>query len=122
MDKITLVTGGAKSGKSLFAENHLRAYGLPLVYIATSQAFDPEMEDRIAAHRVQRGDGWDTVEEPLDLCGALKRTDGAGARLVDCMTLWLSNVMHAERDWQAELEKVLDSLRTQSSPGGAGHE
>ena len=61
MDKITLVTGGAKSGKSLFAENHLRAYGLPLVYIATSQAFDPEMEDRIAAHKVQRGGGWDTV-------------------------------------------------------------
>ena len=83
MDKITLVTGGAKSGKSLFAENHLRAYGLPLVYIATSQAFDPEMEDRIAAHKVQRGDGWDTVEEPLDLCGALMRTDGVGARLVD---------------------------------------
>ncbi|MEO9467057.1 bifunctional adenosylcobinamide kinase/adenosylcobinamide-phosphate guanylyltransferase [Sulfitobacter pontiacus] len=116
MDKITLVTGGAKSGKSLFAENHLRAYGLPLVYIATSQAFDPEMEHRIAAHKVQRGDGWDTVEEPLDLRGALMRTDGAGARLVDCMTLWLSNVMHAERDWQAELEKMLDSLRAQSSP------
>jgi len=116
MDKITLVTGGAKSGKSLFAETHVRAYGLPLVYIATSQAFDTEMEDRIAAHKTQRGAGWDTVEEPLNLCGALARTDGAGARLVDCMTLWLSNVMHAELDWQAELEKVLQRLREQSTP------
>ncbi|EEB84074.1 bifunctional adenosylcobinamide kinase/adenosylcobinamide-phosphate guanylyltransferase [Roseobacter sp. GAI101] len=116
MNKITLVTGGAKSGKSRHAEGIVKASGSPAIYIATGQALDDEMSDRIAAHKVQRGAGWETIEEPLDLCGALVRSDGRGTRLVDCMTLWLSNVFLAETDWEASLSEVLDVLRTQQSP------
>lgn len=116
MNKITLVTGGAKSGKSRHAEGIVKASGRPAIYIATGQALDDEMSDRIAAHKVQRGAGWETIEEPLDLCGALLRSDGRGTRLVDCMTLWLSNVFLAETDWEASLSEVLDVLRTQQSP------
>lgn len=116
MNKITLVTGGAKSGKSRHAEGIVKASGLLSIYIATGQALDDEMADRITAHKIQRGDGWQTIEEPLDLCGALVRTDGQGIRLVDCLTLWLSNLFVAEVDWDARLAEVLEVLQTQQSP------
>lgn len=116
MKKITLVTGGAKSGKSRYAEGIAKAPDGSAIYIATGQAFDAEMSERIAAHKVQRGAGWITVEEPIDLCGALTRTDGQDVRLVDCMTLWLSNVFLAEMDWQAALDEVLETLEAQQSP------
>ncbi|WP_439149346.1 bifunctional adenosylcobinamide kinase/adenosylcobinamide-phosphate guanylyltransferase [Sulfitobacter sp.] len=116
MNKITLVTGGAKSGKSRHAEGIVKASGLSSIYIATGQALDDEMADRITAHKIQRGDGWQTIEEPLDLCGALVRTDGQGIRLVDCLTLWLSNLFVAELDWDAKLSELLVVLQTQQSP------
>lgn len=116
MQDVTLVTGGAKSGKSLFAETLVRQYELPMVYIATGQAYDTEMQDRIDAHKVQRGAGWMTVEEPMNLCRALTQSDGQGVRLVDCMTLWLSNVMHADDLWQDAFDDLLSTLRTQRSP------
>lgn len=90
---ITLVTGGARSGKSALAERLAARHGLPRIYIATAEARDDEMADRIARHRAMRGKGWTTVEEPLDLADILRRTDGQGVRLVDCLTLWLSNCM-----------------------------
>ncbi|WP_372993039.1 bifunctional adenosylcobinamide kinase/adenosylcobinamide-phosphate guanylyltransferase, partial [Sulfitobacter sp.] len=93
-----------------------KASGLSSIYIATGQALDDEMADRITAHKIQRGDGWQTIEEPLDLCGALVRTDGQGIRLVDCLTLWLSNLFLAELDWDAKLSEVLEVLQTQQSP------
>ena len=91
--RITLVTGGARSGKSALAETLAGRAGGPLVYVATAEARDPEMARRIASHRDRRGPSWQTVEEALDLPGVLARTQGV--RLIDCLTLWLSNVMAA---------------------------
>ena len=116
MGQLVLITGGAKSGKSRFAEDFVRGMGGQAVYIATAEALDAEMTRRIADHRVQRGAGWDLIEEPLDLCGALRRSDGQGPRLVDCMTLWLSNLMMQERDVDAALADVLATLTAQASP------
>ena len=116
MGKITLVTGGAKSGKSAWAEKRVLGLGGTPVYIATAQAFDMEMEQRIASHLEQRGDGWHTVEEPRDLPRVLNETDGGGPRLVDCLTLWLSNEMLAEDgDWRAVLDALKVTLKKQSS-------
>ncbi|MFY8113168.1 MAG: bifunctional adenosylcobinamide kinase/adenosylcobinamide-phosphate guanylyltransferase, partial [Rhabdaerophilum sp.] len=93
--RITLVLGGARSGKSRKAEALARQTGLSRVYLATAQAFDDEMRERIDQHRADRaGDGWQTIEEPLDLADALFRASTAETViLVDCLTLWLSNVM-----------------------------
>ena len=116
MGKSILVTGGARSGKSAIAEGlALKLPGRP-VYVATAQARDGEMSERIARHRMRRGEDWRTVEEPLDLAGALEATDGVGARLVDCLTLWLSNLMEAGRDPVAEGDALVRSLAAQSAP------
>lgn len=92
---LTLVIGGARSGKSRQAEALARGTGLDRIYLATATAFDDEMRARIAAHRAARAaDGWHTVEEPLALAAALGRETGPGrVVLVDCLTLWLTNVM-----------------------------
>ncbi len=106
---VVLVLGGARSGKSRYAES--LASG-EKHYVATAQAFDDEMRARIAAHKVQRGDGWVTHEAVFELPEVLIREmhDGRFV-LVDCLTLWLSNVMLAEQDWQAALDQLLDALR-----------
>ena len=110
----TFVLGGARSGKSAFAEGLVLKSGLSPVYVATGRAADGEMKERIARHRERRGDGWRTVEEPLDLTGVLQRNAGsASAVLVDCLTLWLTNLMMEGRDVEAEtarLAGVLPSL------------
>lgn len=107
----TLVLGGAASGKSAYAEDLvLRLPGRP-VYIATAQAFDGEMTDKIAVHRARRGAVWTTVEEPLDLVGAIAGADAPDAvLLIDCLTLWLSNLMADDRDIAAETAQLVDSL------------
>lgn len=115
MRKSILITGGARSGKSRIAEDWILGYGAHPVYIATAEARDAEMEERIAAHRARRGDSWTTRAEPLDLLGALSETDGA-PRLVDCLTLWLSNMLEADRDWQAEARALADAIPAQQSP------
>jgi adenosylcobinamide kinase/adenosylcobinamide-phosphate guanylyltransferase len=103
----TLVLGGARSGKSAFAEGLIAASSLTKIYLATATAGDDEMSARIAQHRKQRGDGWTTVEEPLALVDALTREATHGrAVLVDCLTLWLSNVMFAERDPEIEARRL----------------
>ncbi|MGY6411984.1 MAG: bifunctional adenosylcobinamide kinase/adenosylcobinamide-phosphate guanylyltransferase [Alkalilacustris sp.] len=113
---LILVTGAARSGKSRRAEALVRGLaGLP-VYIATCQAFDAEMAARIARHRADRGPGWDTHEEPLELCRTLEATDGAGPRLVDCLTLWLTNLILADRDPEAEGTALLATLAAQTAP------
>lgn len=108
---ITLVTGGARSGKSDLAERLVARHGLPRIYIATAQPRDGEMAERIGRHQRRRGEGWVTVEEPLALDQALRQTDGQGARLVDCLTLWLSNCMG-----QADFRTLAVTLRQQSCP------
>lgn len=103
----TLVIGGARSGKSAFAETLVSDSGLAPVYLATATAGDDEMKARIAQHRKQRGDGWRTVEEPLALIDALTRDSKSGqVVLVDCLTLWLSNLMHAGRDADIETRRL----------------
>ncbi|MEA1647500.1 bifunctional adenosylcobinamide kinase/adenosylcobinamide-phosphate guanylyltransferase [Nitrospirillum sp. BR 11164] len=94
---VTLVLGGARSGKSRFAEGLVTALPGPWTYIATAQAWDDEMRDRIGRHQADRVPGWTTVEAPLDLADALA-AGGDGPVLVDCLTLWLTNVMLADRD------------------------
>lgn len=115
MGSIILVTGGARSGKSAIAESRTLVLGSPAVYVATAQALDAEMVQRIAVHRARRGAQWRTHAEPLDLCGALALTDGA-PRLVDCLTLWLTNLILAERDWQAEAARLARTLAAQAAP------
>src|ERR1700722_6746243 len=103
----TLVLGGARSGKSAFAENLVRDSGLARIYLATATAGDDEMKARVAQHRAQRGDGWTTIEEPLALVDALTREATHGrAVLVDCLTLWLSNLMQAGRDPEIEARRL----------------
>ena len=113
---IILITGGARSGKSVRAESRTRSFGGRPVYIATAEALDGEMRERIARHRARRGGEWLERETPLQLVAALAETDGGGARLVDCLTLWLSNLMHAERDWAQETSARSEALAAQTSP------
>ncbi len=102
-----LVFGGARSGKSGYALSLAEATAPERVMIATAQAFDEEMEARIAAHRQERGVGWTTRETPLDLVGALVEEARPGrVVLVDCITLWLSNLMLAERDLEAAVAEL----------------
>ncbi len=107
---LTLVLGGARSGKSAWAERLVRVAARPKVYIATAQAFDGEMEERIAQHKQQRGDGWTLIEAPSDIAGALAGMDSGSVVLIDCLTLWLGNRMLAEADIAAEAAALLDVL------------
>jgi adenosylcobinamide kinase/adenosylcobinamide-phosphate guanylyltransferase len=113
---IILITGGARSGKSTRAEARACAFPGKPVYVATAEALDAEMRERIAKHRARRGSAWLEHETPLELVAALVETDGRGARLVDCLTLWLSNLMHAERDWEKEAMLLAETLGRQNSP------
>ena len=104
-----LVLGGARSGKSSFAENLIVESGLERHYIATGRAWDDEMHARIRAHQEQRGEGWITHEEPVDLAGKLSAIDAPDrAVLVDCLTLWVTNLMLDERDIPAECARLVD--------------
>lgn len=110
-ERASLVLGGARSGKSRFAEHLAARSGLEKVYVATGEAFDDEMAARIALHKAHRGDGWTTIEEQLDLAGVLAReTAPHRVVLVDCLTLWLSNLMFAEKDLTAESEALAGAL------------
>jgi adenosylcobinamide kinase/adenosylcobinamide-phosphate guanylyltransferase len=112
-----LVLGGARSGKSSFAERLVAESGLGKVYLATGRAWDGEMQERIAAHKAQRGPDWTTIEEPLELAGALEAASGSDRIvLVDCLTLWLTNVMMAERDVEAGFSGLVEALPRLAGP------
>lgn len=112
---LTLVIGGARSGKSRFAEGLARQSARPKTYIATAQAFDDEMRARIAAHRDGRGTDWHSVEAPLDLPAALARAP-AGVVLIDCATLWLTNLVLSEADIAGQTAGLLAALTASTSP------
>jgi adenosylcobinamide kinase/adenosylcobinamide-phosphate guanylyltransferase len=113
---VTLVLGGARSGKSARAEALVQGCGLAPVYVATAQALDGEMEERIRQHRLRRGAGWLTLEEPLALAETLAREARPDrAVLVDCLTLWLTNLMVAGRDVMTETDRLVAALH---APGG----
>jgi adenosylcobinamide kinase / adenosylcobinamide-phosphate guanylyltransferase len=101
--ELVLVLGGARSGKSRYAENLVTAAAPPWTYVATAQALDAEMAERIAHHRARRGVGWHTVEAPHRLADAIDAAP-AGALLVDCTTLWLTNHMLAQSNIEADIE------------------
>ncbi|QND53532.1 bifunctional adenosylcobinamide kinase/adenosylcobinamide-phosphate guanylyltransferase [Phyllobacterium sp. 628] len=108
---VTFILGGARSGKSSFAEGLINASGLDRVYLATGRAWDEEMSERIDLHKQQRGSAWRTIEEPLDLVDTLQSATAPGkAVLVDCLTLWLTNLMMAERDITAETRQLVEAL------------
>ena len=115
--KSVLVLGGARSGKSSYAEKMAQSSGLQPLYLATGRAFDDEMENRIAIHRDRRGSDWQTVEEPLDLVSALTLHVAVDRFvLVDCLTLWLTNLMMAERDIAAETAGLVAMLPNLAGP------
>lgn len=117
---VVLISGGARSGKSRHAESLALAAAASLraapVYIATAEAHDDEMRDRIAAHRARRDATWRNVEAPLALAQTLAETDGSGPRVVDCLTLWLTNLMLAERDWESAAQVLCAVARRQVAP------
>lgn len=115
--RIDFVLGGARSGKTSVALARAEASGLEPVMVATAQAFDAEMAARIAAHRAERGARWGLVEEPLELAEALTREAAAGRVLVvDCLTLWLSNTLLAERDVEAAITTLGEALARLGGP------
>ena len=113
---MTLVLGGARSGKSAFAESLAQEQGRG-VYIATAERVDDEMARRIAAHRARRGASWRTVEAPLEVPEAIRGESGPRTcLLVDCLSVWLGNLMHHGRCVDAECEALLESLSAAPGP------
>jgi adenosylcobinamide kinase/adenosylcobinamide-phosphate guanylyltransferase len=106
-----LVLGGARSGKSRYAQELAEAGSERLVFVATGQAFDAEMTDRIRRHQADRDNRWTTLEAPIDLAGAIREGDGDNTvLLVDCLTLWASNLLLGEEDAEAHLAALLAAI------------
>ena len=125
MSHIIFITGGARSGKSTFAEKRAAESGSPLGYLATAQSLDSEMDQRVTLHRERRGDEWHTIEEPIFLAEELARCDGQyQAILVDCVTLWLSNLLFkyeaagekCEKRIHEELLRLIDTVQEMVTP------
>lgn len=125
MSQVNLILGGARSGKSSFAERYIASLDIPITYIATAQALDDEMIERIAQHKSQRPCTWDLVEAPTGLAEAINSVinsaKAAGHKrvgiLVDCLTLWLSNCLcqHGLEQWQEEKNALLRMLQELSN-------
>lgn len=111
----TLVLGGARSGKSRYAQTMAEAAaqscGQRPIAIVTAQVYDDEMAQRVALHQQERGETWQTVEAPLDLCGAINRLKPSDVAVIDCMTLWLTNILLAEADLTCEVDQLLAALK-----------
>lgn len=116
LPRLTLVLGGARSGKSRHAEGLVAQAPPPWLYIATAQAFDAEMEARIGEHRGRRDARWITRDAPLALAEAIRESPAGQPVLVDCLTLWLTNVMLAERDVAAECVALVAAAREAKGP------
>lgn len=116
LPKLSLVLGGASSGKSAHAEKLILNTGLAPVYIATAQIFDDEMAAKVIRHKKTRGDGWHTIEEPVAVAEALNSIDADRAVLLDCATLWLSNIILGEHDLEDHTAKLILALDACKSP------
>ena len=112
LPKITLIIGGAASGKSVFAENLVMSSGQTRSYIATAQAFDDEMAAKVVKHKSQRGTEWHTYEEPYTPWDVLVKLTPSNIALLDCATFWLSNIMMGEQDLKVEKAKLFDGIRS----------
>lgn len=114
---VSLILGGARSGKSARALALAEATAPTRRFIATAEAWDAEMAERIARHQEERGAGWSTIEAPLDLVAAIAAgRSPAAVCVVDCLTLWLSNLMHHGRDVAAETEALCAAIRAGAGP------
>jgi adenosylcobinamide kinase/adenosylcobinamide-phosphate guanylyltransferase len=114
--KIIFITGGARSGKSSFPLKETTKISGKKAYIATAEALDEEMKERIEEHRKKRRNAWDTYEEPLRISEVIKKIEGKYKVIViDCLTLWLSNLMHANLNIEQEIENFISSLVTHHS-------
>jgi len=112
-----LVLGGARSGKSRYAQARAEATGLRRVFVATAQPFDDEMRDRIARHRADRGPEWETVDAPIDVASVIaSRSTADTVLLVDCLTLWVSNLMLGDRDCDIATGELTEALRAARGP------
>ncbi|MEI9926885.1 MAG: bifunctional adenosylcobinamide kinase/adenosylcobinamide-phosphate guanylyltransferase [Sphingomonas sp.] len=112
-----LVLGGARSGKSRYAQQRAEALPGELIFVATAQALDEEMAVRIARHQTDRSSRWRTIEEPLDIAAVIETEASAGrVLLVDCLTLWGSNLMFAERDHRAAAAELAGALGRAGGP------
>ncbi len=115
--KITLVLGGQRSGKSRFAEGLALATGLRPVYVATGVASDAEMQARIEAHEARRGNAWRTIEAPLDLPPVIAVAAGPdGVVLVDCLSIWVANLLVEERPVETAYPPLLEALEGAKGP------
>jgi len=112
---ITFVLGGARSGKSRFAESFVASLPRPWVYIATAEVRDGEMAARIIEHRAQREAGWQTLEAPHDLHDAIRAAPKGAAVLVDCLTLWLSNIMHGPYEVEHAMTQLEEALHSREN-------
>ena len=115
---VVLVLGGARSGKSRFAESLLAERAGRRIYVATAEAGDEEMRRRISHHQTRRGEGWRTIEAPLDLATTIAQA-GDDAVLVDCLTLWVSNLLAAALDIEAATAGLCQALH-KARAGSAG--
>ncbi|KAB7613325.1 bifunctional adenosylcobinamide kinase/adenosylcobinamide-phosphate guanylyltransferase [Amylibacter sp. SFDW26] len=111
LPKLTMVIGGAASGKSVYAENLVITSGHPRSYIATAQALDNEMRDKVVKHKAQRGADWDTYEAPFKPWEALAGIDKANVTLLDCATFWLSNMLINDANLAEEKVHFLNGLK-----------
>jgi adenosylcobinamide kinase/adenosylcobinamide-phosphate guanylyltransferase len=113
---LTFVLGGARSGKSAYAEGLIMAHPSPWTYIATAEAFDDEMRARIATHLARRGGDWRTIEAPQDLPQAIANAPAEAPLLVDCLAIWLSNRMYKEADLVADRAALIAALAARKGP------
>ncbi len=116
LPRLTLVLGGATSGKSAFAEGLAKGSGRGLIYLATAQAFDDEMRKKIHKHKEMRGNGWATHEAPLDPAPVIGAATDADVLLLDCATMWLSNHLLAESDLARAEADLMAALETAKAP------
>lgn len=112
---IGLVLGGVRSGKSAYAENWIQQYSAPWIYLATGRAWDEEMQNRIAKHQERRDHQWETIEEPLDLVSILSKTQQKPV-LIDCLTLWVTNLLMEEQNVDLAVNRLADSLHKHMAP------
>jgi len=118
MKKLTFITGGARSGKSSLALNLAEQQGARRAFVATMTPLDDELKRRVALHQAERGDGWETFEEPTEVAALLERidNDGFSSVVLDCLTLWLSNIMHAGADVTGSCKALAGALSKMQTP------
>lgn len=114
--RLTLVLGGARSGKSRHAQILAMATPPPWVYVATAEPLDEEMRERIAKHKASRGDGWSTIEAPIELPQAVAQAPTGAPVVIDCITLWLSNLMLGAHDVGAAITRFIKTLDGRTAP------